>query len=317
MINNSYVVVIGAANIDIGGTPYDPLIPENSNPGRITISQGGVGRNIAHNLVNLGVDVKFITAVGGDPLGKDLINSCRKMGMDVICSSVIDGYPSSIYMYINNDRGDMQLALSDMDVCRNISPEYLDKYEKLINGAGAVVADCNLTRETLLHIREMCRVPVYIDTVSVNKADKIKNNLDGFYAIKPNRLEASHLTDINIECREDCIAAADKMLEQGVSKVFLSMGSDGMIAADSESMYIVGHCRANVKCTTGAGDSSTAAIVWASVLNENKDILTAAKAANAAAAMTIEVNEAINNDISASTMIHRINSTDFKVEKIR
>ena len=50
--NNSdkYVVVMGAANIDIGGTPTIPLIPADSNPGRISINYGGVARNIAHHL---------------------------------------------------------------------------------------------------------------------------------------------------------------------------------------------------------------------------------------------------------------------------
>ncbi len=67
---NNYVVVIGGANIDIGGTPYNKLIPEDSNPGRINIAFGGVGRNIAHNLINLGVRVKLITAVGNDPFGQ-------------------------------------------------------------------------------------------------------------------------------------------------------------------------------------------------------------------------------------------------------
>jgi pseudouridine kinase len=64
MNKDDYVVVIGGANVDIGGTPYNELIPEDSNPGRITVTFGGVGRNIAHNLANLGVNTKLITAVG-------------------------------------------------------------------------------------------------------------------------------------------------------------------------------------------------------------------------------------------------------------
>ena len=81
----NYVVVIGAANIDIGGTPVNPLIPADSNPGHISINYGGVGRNIAHNLCNLGVPVKLITAIGGDVLGADMIKYCEEIGMDVSC----------------------------------------------------------------------------------------------------------------------------------------------------------------------------------------------------------------------------------------
>ena len=82
MDKDKYVVVIGAANIDIGGTPTNPLIPADSNPGRISINYGGVARNIAHNLCLLGVNVKFITAIGGDVLGADLIKHCEDVGMD-------------------------------------------------------------------------------------------------------------------------------------------------------------------------------------------------------------------------------------------
>ena len=46
----SRVAVIGAVNIDICGRPFNPLIMRDSNPGTVTMSMGGVGRNIAHNL---------------------------------------------------------------------------------------------------------------------------------------------------------------------------------------------------------------------------------------------------------------------------
>ena len=35
MLSENYCVVIGGANVDIGGKPDAPLIPKDSNPGRI------------------------------------------------------------------------------------------------------------------------------------------------------------------------------------------------------------------------------------------------------------------------------------------
>jgi len=43
------VVVIGGAGLDIKGRLLEPLIEKTSNPGRLTISVGGVARNIAEN----------------------------------------------------------------------------------------------------------------------------------------------------------------------------------------------------------------------------------------------------------------------------
>lgn len=318
MKTNKYAAVIGAANIDIGGTPYNELIYEDSNPGKITISYGGVGRNIAHNLIHMGVDVKLITATGSDSLGKQMLDHCASLGMDVSCSFSVDKYNSSIYLYINDERGDMKLALSDMDVCNYITPDYLEKHISVIRNAGAVVADCNLSHETLMYIKNISKAPVFVDTVSVNKSYKIKNNLSGFYAVKPNRIEAEYLTDIELNSVDDYIEAADKMISQGLKSVFISMGSEGMLAADRNNIYIVDHYNADIQSTTGAGDSSTAAIVW-SYLNNNGEnyLLDAAKAANAAASMTLRVKEAINKNITAEKINELIRNTQIKVRKLK
>ena len=55
------VYVIGAVNMDLSGTPAAPLRAGDSNPGRISLSPGGVGRNIAENLSLLGRKVFLIT----------------------------------------------------------------------------------------------------------------------------------------------------------------------------------------------------------------------------------------------------------------
>ena len=42
--------VIGGLNADIWGRPSGPIILRESNPGSVTLTPGGVGRNIAHDL---------------------------------------------------------------------------------------------------------------------------------------------------------------------------------------------------------------------------------------------------------------------------
>ena len=48
--SGSYAVVVGGVNVDIGGRSFAPLVASDSNPGTVSVSLGGVGRNIAHNL---------------------------------------------------------------------------------------------------------------------------------------------------------------------------------------------------------------------------------------------------------------------------
>ena len=64
--NLPYAVVCGGVNIDIGAHSFAPLRAKDSNPGKVELSLGGVGRNIAHNMRLLGVPTYLLTAVGGD-----------------------------------------------------------------------------------------------------------------------------------------------------------------------------------------------------------------------------------------------------------
>ena len=315
--NDQYVVVIGAANIDIGGTPLNPLIPADSNPGEISINYGGVGRNIAHNLAKLGVPVKFITAIGGDVLGADMLRHCESIGMDVSHVLRIPDRTSSMYLYINNTDGDMEMAIDHMSIVDQITPEYLDSVRSVIQGAMAVVMDANISTDAFLHLKSICRAPLYIDPVSTVLASRIKPGLEGVDTLKPNRLEAEYLTGMTIHTEADFRAAADAMLEMGVRRVFLSMGNEGMLAADRNNMYIVGEYPAEVVCTTGAGDSATAAIVWASTIVADGDsLVTAAKAANVVAAMTVSVQETNNPDISHNAALEKMINSNMTVRSI-
>ncbi len=315
--NDRYVAVIGGSNIDIGGTPHKPLIPADSNPGKITISYGGVGRNIAHNLAKLGVPVKLISVIGGDVLGSDMLSHCDSIGIDVSNVLRIPELTSSMYLYINNTRGDMEMAIDQMDIASRITPEYLDSVRSVIQGAAAVVADTNISAEAFMHVKFLCRSPLYADPVSTVLAARIRQNLDGIDTLKPNRLEAEFLTGMTIRTEADYRAAATALLDMGVRRVFISIGSEGMLAADKNNMYIVGNCPAEVVCTTGAGDSAMAAIIWASTAVADSDTLvTAAKAANAVAAMTVSVRETNDPDLSHSAALEKMINSNMSVRRI-
>ena len=117
-----YVTVVGGMNMDIGGWPGEELVAQDSNPGRVRMSPGGVGRNIAHNMSLMGLDVRLLTAFGDDVYAQKLAAVCGELGIDISQSPVIPGGHTSTYLFINDQQGDMQLAVSDMDIYRNLTP---------------------------------------------------------------------------------------------------------------------------------------------------------------------------------------------------
>ena len=54
--------VVGGINLDVTGVITGETRPGDSNPGRISLSPGGVGRNIAAALMEHGQEVLFVTA---------------------------------------------------------------------------------------------------------------------------------------------------------------------------------------------------------------------------------------------------------------
>ena len=82
--------------MDIGGTPSKALVAQDSNPGRVRMSLGGVGRNIAHNLSLLGLDVRMLTAFGDKKL--DVIKAVREItGLGLKdAKDMVEGAPSKV-----------------------------------------------------------------------------------------------------------------------------------------------------------------------------------------------------------------------------
>ena len=116
------IAVVGGMNVDIGGRPARRLVLKDSNPGRVSIRPGGVGRNIAHDLRLLGMEVRMLSAVGDDEHGELLLRSCAACGIDTSLCLRAEGESSSTYLYITDEHGDMQLAVADMDVTARITP---------------------------------------------------------------------------------------------------------------------------------------------------------------------------------------------------
>lgn len=298
-----HVVVVGGANMDIGGKPDGPLREKDSNPGRVRTSVGGVGRNIAHNLRLLNLPVAFLTALGKDAYGDRVVSECAMAGID--CERVLRTHdePTSTYLFIADEAGDMRLAISDMAICSLINPAYLEGQRDLLDTADVLVLDTNLPKETIRYLAEICTVPIFADPVSVSKAGKLKNVLGRLHTLKPNRLEAEQLTGISIHTDADLARAADALLATGLKRVFLSLGIEGVFAAEAGQQIHVPCCPAVPKNMTGAGDAMLAGLVW-SYLQE-KDLVSSARLAAAAAAIAVEGTRTVNPALSPSVLLEK------------
>ena len=293
-------IVIGGANVDICGQSFAPLIPGDSNPGFSRISLGGVGRNIAHNLSLLGVHVSLITALGQDAHAKLVEDSCRSLSIDLTHSLRVREGRTSTYIFLNGPDADMALAVSDMGICDELVPSFLEEKSGFLKEADVIIADANIPETSLIWLAEHCSRPLFVDPVSVTKAEKLRRCLGHIHTLKPNLLEAQSLSGIEIHSEEDLRRAAVVLLDTGLKRVFISMGRRGVFYADQHESGIVPVIRTQVRNATGAGDAFMSGLVWSYL--HGMGLRDSAVYATAASSIAIEGAETINPDMSAALL---------------
>lgn len=300
MINNEYleddyVVVIGGMNMDIYGMPNNKVIDRDSNPGIVGMSVGGVGQNIAQNLAHLDVPVYLITAYGDDYNGNILKNACESNDINLDYAEQIKGERSSTYMYITDESGDMLVGINDMGICKTISPSFLEKRLDFINNAKVCLIDANLEKSTINWIGENVTAPLFGDTVSSVKASHFDGILNKMTTLKPNALEASLLTGVEIYDENSAKQAAQILLNKGVKNVYISLGADGILCANNEKMVLIHPFMTDIVNANGAGDCGMAAITWSYFDDPDRPLGEVGRIAQAASSITLESSKSVPN----------------------
>ena len=253
------VCIVGGAALDITGMPDGVCRLRDSNLGAVRMQVGGVGRNIACRLARYALRTELITALGNDVHAQMIEQDCASRGIGLTHSLWLDE-PSAVYLCVLDEERDLLAGVNDMGIMLRITPEVLEERLPLLNASDAVVLDANLHPDALAYLTEQVRAPLFYEPVSFSKARRIGPNIGRCFAVKPNRYEAAHLTGCSCDTVRGVYRAAEWFLREGVQRVFISLGAEGVVWADPDGC---GHIEAEpitVVDTTGAGDAKSAAI---------------------------------------------------------
>ena len=264
MGTTGYVVVIGAANMDIHGRSSKQLISRDSNPGSVFSCPGGVGRNIAENLVGLDVETRMLSVVGDDPHGRQLMEHGSKAGINMQFVSRHPEMPTSTYLSLLDENGEMQLAISDMGIMSSLSIDYIQTHETMIKEASVIVVDTNLPGQTLQYILEtFSDQPLFVDTVSTAKATKLKGLFASIHTLKPSLKEAETLAAQTTQHPDDLPKLANWFYRQGAKRVFISLGHKGVFFSLDGQQGIAPSTVGQSQYSNGAGDAFISGLVYA------------------------------------------------------
>ena len=289
------VVVIGGANIDLRGRPVGEVLERHtSNPGKINVDSGGVGRNIAHNLALLNIPVTLLSAVGDDGEGIRILEETGKDGVKMEQMIISGEHPTGIYLAILNEKGEMEVAVSDMRILEEVTVDYLRSKAYLIKESKIVVMDTNIPEESIGYVVDLCnkvKVPLLIEPVSVEKAKKLRKVLgesesgsesgrraidymtpskDELESILGEGAEREDERGLDLDIDLDIVRAAEELKGKGVKNVIVTLGERGIYVSCGRSdegrkedwNKFIAPYRGEVVDVTGAGDALVAGLVY-------------------------------------------------------
>ena len=284
----SFVTAVGGANIDIHGRSTRALQANDSNPGTVYMTAGGVARNIAENLVRLGVDCRLITAVGDDHNGHTLMRLMNDAGINTQYVQKIASAQTSTYLSVIDASGDMTVAIADMDIIDQLTPARLRPCQSMLHQSSLIVLDTNLPDSTLAWLaREFAEQTLFVDTVSTAKAPRIKQHLHSVHTLKTSTIEAEALTGLEAKTRPQLQEVAAQLHAAGVERVFVTRGSQGVFysTGDGQGTMKLDQESRVVHNAGGAGDAFLAGLVYAWL--DNQDLETTLHFALTAADLTL------------------------------
>lgn len=278
MINeNAPIICVGGANVDRKLYAKFEITTGTSNPVKSSQTIGGVARNIAENLGRLGEQVTLISVRGNDLEWEEIYDmSCPFINLEHVTQ--IENASTGSYTAVLDKNGDLSIALADMDIFEEITPELLSNNSNVLRSAKCIVVDLNCPAESVEYLCSFTSkhsIPLVIIPVSTPKMNRLPKTLDAVSWLIVNKDETETFMNIKINDDKDWEKSVEKWLELGVKNVVVTNGSKGVFTGSDggEIRYYPAFEEPMVVDVTGAGDSFCSGVIYSWLQKKDFDYI--------------------------------------------
>lgn len=279
------ILVIGSSNTDLIATmDHFPEAGETLEGIAFQYAMGGKGANQAVAAHKTGGRVTFITSIGKDSSGQNMLQYLRNTGLDVSHSLLVDDETTGTAMIWVDKHGENSIVIiPGANKC--LSPGYVKSSEKTIAESDIIVLQMEIPYES---VKAICQIASYHQKkviLNVAPACNIEEEiLKSVYILVVNETEAELITGEKIkDIGEDAIV--NKLLLKGVQNVVLTLGEKGSVFKNKDECIRIPAFKVDVLDTTAAGDTFCGAL--ATGISKSKNMKEVLQFANAAAALCV------------------------------
>jgi ribokinase len=276
------IVIVGSITMDlVTRTPRIPAIGQTLIGTAFETTPGGKGANQAVAAARLGARVAMVAKVGDDAYGPALLDNLRRSGVETDGMSQVSGSSGLAPMFVADDGLNAIVVVPGAN--GKMDRATVDNHSELILSAGIVLCQLEIPMGTLSYTLDFCaraQVPVMLDPApAADLPEAVWKQVAWF---TPNETEAAHYVGDGAKAAE----TAKRLLAKGLRGVALKRGGEGayVAVADGRADW-VRPFKVDAIDTVAAGDCFNGA--FAVAVLEGKDPWTAARFANAAAALCV------------------------------
>jgi len=282
------IIVVGSSNVDL--TMYVDRMPqpgETVHGNRMTTGIGGKGANQAVAAARGGGKVAMITAVGDDPFGRDILKALRHDKINCRYAARMDGVATGTAMITVAASGQNMIAVA-AGANGQLKPEQVQAAEALFKTASYLLLQMEIPVAVSLAAAKLAHrhgVKVVFNPAPALDLVGIRKIMEFSDLVIVNEVEAELLTGIHIEDEIAALKSAQKLHQQGISEVVITLGSHGVYYSERQESAMVPALKVKAVDTVAAGDTFLGAMIAA--LSNDSTFKDAVKFGNAAAAICV------------------------------
>jgi len=280
------IVVIGSSNVDlIMKMERLPSKGETVTDAEFMQVYGGKGANQAVAAARSGGEVVFISCVGEDAYTPQMVQNYINEGMDTRFVFEEKDMASGYALIMIGGDGDNIISVAPGANYR-LLPEKINEALPALDEAAMIVMQYEIPEETIKYVIDKANernIPILFNFAPARDFDFAYIPKVDIFVL--NESEASLLADMPVETEADAEKAAGVLIQQGVKKVIITLGTKGALVVTEEEKVKVSAFQVDAVDTTAAGDTFCGTLAVAMV--EGLSIKDALKFASAAAAISV------------------------------
>lgn len=246
---------------------------------------GGKGANQAVAAARAGGNVAFVNCVGEDAYTPQMVQNFEHDRIDTSYVFHEKGVASGHALIMIGDEGNNYLSVAP-EANYRLTPAKIDEAMPVIDEAAIIVMQYEIPADTIKYVIDVANkknIPVLWNFAPAREFDL--SYIPKVNILVLNEVEAGFLAQMPVENVADAEKAAGKLIEQGVEKVIITLGSKGAFVMTKDEKVSVSAFKVDAVDTTAAGDIFCGAHVVANV--EEKSPEEALRFASAAAAISV------------------------------